>query len=757
MSTSTEIEPVSRATSELELEGPVVAFRWRAAEGWPVEHVAPNVEQVFGYPAERFLSGELLYNDIIHIDDRERVGQDCEAYLEAGIAYSVHSHYRVVRADGTVIHVDEANRVVRDADGRPTHFVGHVVDVTERREAEAKLRRHKATLTEALDIAHLGYFEWDLRTGQTDWSDEMYRMLGVDPGDIEPSLEGFCQFVHPDDLDWVYESSRKALHQPGPYKHMYRIIRADTGELRYIRGRGRVTEVTPDGDAALVVGTVQDITESVRAEEVLRNERSWLQSLIEAMPSGISFRDGEGRWLLANDRSLEFMGIKGLDYQGKTAEQLAELSESFASVMATCNRTDEEAWERGEPCSFEQHLPAQDGQVHIFDVIKVPVHEEDGSRKGLLVVKRDITAQKRTQEALEESKERLAEAQRIAHLGSRRLDLKTWQVTWSEEVDRLFGRDHNGVDGTLDLDFVLEHVLDDERERIERVTQRAAETLEPFQLEHHIVRTDGATRIVHTEGRVECDEQGEPVVMVGIIQDITERKKVEQIKEEFVSIVSHELRTPLTPITGVLTLLAGGGGGELSARAQKMVDLALRNSHRLLYLINDLLDIQKMSSGEMDFNIRELDLAKVIRESLRINLSLEHHNKITFAFSNDAPNAKVRGDSGRLTQVLTNLLSNAAKFSPPQGTVEIRLETTDDDTARVSVTDQGPGIPEEFRHRVFDKFAQADSSSTRKHGGTGLGLTISKSIIDRLDGEIGFETELGKGTTFFFELPLARD
>ncbi len=583
----------------------------------------------------------------------------------------------------------------------------------------------------------------------------MYRMLGLEPGDIEPSLEAFCEFVHPDDVDWVHNVSRATLTQQRPYNAVHRIIRRDTGELRFLRGRGRVTEQTREGKPARVVGTIQDITETVRSEEVLRHERSWLQSLIEAMPDGICFLDGEGRWLLANDQILDFLGLKGLDYQGKTGAELIELSDNYRLAHPECQRTDDEAWAGGEPYSFEQQVPGRDGQLHILDVIKVPVYEEDGSRKGLLVVTRDITERKRTEEALKESKERLAEAQRIAHLGSWHLDLRTNKVTWSDEVYGLFGVDPDaGRD--IDLEFVLDHVPERDRARVQRVTQRTAETLEPFQLEHTIVRDDGSTRIVNSRGRVEVEEDGRPVALLGVIQDITERKKVEQLKEEFVSIVSHELRTPLTPITGVLALLSGGGGGELSVRAQKMVDLALRNSHRLLYLIDDLLDIQKMSSGQMDFQMREFELAKVVKESLRINVSLEHQNDIKFVFENHTKEAIVHGDKGRLIQVMTNLLSNAAKFSSPNSVVDIRLDSAGEDRVRVSVSDDGPGIPEKFRHRVFEKFAQADSSSTRKHGGTGLGLTISKSIIERLDGEIGFETETGQGTTFFFELPVAR-
>lgn len=751
MISSTQVEIAGDAEGEERRSGPVVVFKWSATEGWPVEFVSANVEDVFGYPAARFLGGGLVYSDIIHPEDLGRVVKECDAYLESGATHSVHIQYRVIRADGRVIHVDEANRVVRDAEGRPTHYVGHVVDVTERHRAEAELRRRKATLAEALEIAQLGYWEWDLETEYVSWSNEMFAMLGVEPSAIEPSLEAFCEFVHPDDLDFVMQVSRAAVAHHTPYNAIHRIYRGDTGELRYLRGRGRVFSRDAEGKPARIVGTVQDITESVRAEEVLRNERSWLHSLIQVMPDAVSFRDGDGKWLLANDFALEFLGLKGLDYQGKTTGELAELSDNFDAVREHAEKTDQIAWKNGEPTSFEQRVPSRQGEMRTFDITKVPVYEADGSRKGLLEVARDITVRKQTEEALKESKARLAEAQRIAHLGGWELDVEERMVSWSDEVYRIFG--HEPRSEPVSYDFVVEHIPDADRQRLRRVVERAVQAGEPFQLEHHIVRADGATRIVHSQARVDSDEQGRPKRMVGIIQDITDRKKVEQLKEEFVSIVSHELRTPLTPITGVLALLAGGGGGELSPRAQQMVDLALRNSHRLLYLIDDLLDIQKMSSGQMDFHLRELELAEVVRESLRVNVGLEHQNNIKFALTDRSEGATVRADKGRLIQVMTNLLSNAAKFSPPNCVVDVVVEPTEHHTVRVAVRDEGPGIPEEFRPRVFEKFAQADSSSTRKHGGTGLGLTISRSIIERLDGEIGFETELGEGTTFYFELP----
>jgi PAS domain S-box-containing protein len=752
VSTSPKVDKLAPTEGEARLAGPVVVFQWRAEEGWPVEYVSSNVEEVFGYSASEFLGGDLLYIDIIHPDDRSRLAEECEAFVEAAATASAHSHYRVVRADGEVVYVDEANRIVRDDDGQPTHYVGHVVDVTERRQAAVQLRQRKDTLAEALEIAQLGYWEWDLRVDDVYWSDELYNMLGVEPGAVEPCWDSFREFVHPDDIEKIDHIVEATVERQNPYNIVHRIRRRSDGQLRYLRGRGKLIE-DHAGRPARLIGTIQDITETVRAEEILRNERSWLHSLIQAMPDGISFRDGEGRWLLANDYTLEYLGLTGVDYQGKTAEELAEFSDNYRVAQWDCRRTDSLAWDSGEPYAFEQEVPSESGELHTFDVIKVPVYESDHSRKGLLVVARDITDRKRTARQLEESRARLAQAQRIAHLGGWELDLDSGHVTWSDEVYRIFG--HEPGERTIDLDYVLSRLPEPDRERVERATKRTQRTGQPFQLEHAIETESGQRRIVSSQGKLEHDEDDQPRRMVGIIQDITERKHVEQLKEEFVSIVSHELRTPLTPITGVLTLLAGGGDVDLPPRIRKMVELALRNSHRLLYLIDDLLDIQKMSSGQMDFNIRRLDLSEVVGESLRINVGLEHRNAVKFVFEESCAECTVRGDKGRLIQVMTNLLSNAAKFSPANSIVDIRLERVDDSVARVLVTDNGPGIAEEFRPRVFERFAQADSSSTRKHGGTGLGLTISKSIVERLGGEIGFETEVDQGATFYFDLPLA--
>jgi PAS domain S-box-containing protein len=237
-----------------------------------------------------------------------------------------------------------------------------------------------------------------------------------------------------------------------------------------------------------------------------------------------------------------------------------------------------------------------------------------------------------------------------------------------------------------------------------------------------------------------------------VVRDITESKKIERLKSELVAVVSHELRTPITSIRGSLGLLAGGAGGTLPDKGKQLLDIALRNSERLAHLINDLLDIEKMESGKMMFDLTEQPLLPLIEQSIEANSGYAQSFNVYFVLQGKVDNVFVTVDAHRLLQVMANLLSNAAKFSPPGGQVTIALTHTDN-TARVSVRDHGPGIPSEFWPRIFHKFSQADSSDTRAKSGTGLGLAISKAIVERMGGVIGFDTGPGEGTTFWFELP----
>jgi len=216
--------------------------------------------------------------------------------------------------------------------------------------------------------------------------------------------------------------------------------------------------------------------------------------------------------------------------------------------------------------------------------------------------------------------------------------------------------------------------------------------------------------------------------------------------------VSHELRTPLTSILGSLALLSGGVAGELPAAVAPLIDVAHRNSQRLILLVNDILDMEKVESGKMTFDLQPVELIALLKQSLETNRDYAQTYKVSFALVSELPEARIMADANRLLQVFANLLSNAAKFSPPGETITASVERIGEQI-RTSVTDHGSGIPEQFKQKIFQKFAQADASDTRSKGGTGLGLSISKAIVEKMGGSIGFNSQPNVGTTFYVDFP----
>ncbi|MDD4963807.1 MAG: PAS domain S-box protein [Gallionella sp.] len=246
---------------------------------------------------------------------------------------------------------------------------------------------------------------------------------------------------------------------------------------------------------------------------------------------------------------------------------------------------------------------------------------------------------------------------------------------------------------------------------------------------------------------------GDKRVFTGIVRDITERVKVERMKSEFISTVSHELRTPLTSIRGSLALIVGGVVGELPAKIKPLIEIAHKNSERLILLVNDILDMEKIEAGKMEFDMQPTELMPLLAQALEGNRAYGEQYKVSYVLANTLPEMMIKVDSNRLMQVFANLLSNAAKFSPSGDKVLVAVECMAQQV-RVSVKDHGSGIPDAFKGQIFQKFAQADASDTKKKGGTGLGLSITKAIIEQMGGSIGFTSHPNVETTFFVEFPI---
>ncbi len=289
-----------------------------------------------------------------------------------------------------------------------------------------------------------------------------------------------------------------------------------------------------------------------------------------------------------------------------------------------------------------------------------------------------------------------------------------------------------------------------ELEAFEALTPR---TIDGFQREIRFLRRDGTTLWGNLTLSLLRDQAGVPRHVIGVLQDITMRKQAEQAKDEFISVVGHELRTPLTSIRGSLGLLEGGVFGKLPTEAASMVALAVTNTDRLVRLINNILDTERMDAGRMELELAPVKASVLVGNAMQIVQMAATQARMTFT-SDVQEDIAVCADSDRIIQVLVNLLSNAVKFSPRWSTIAVEV-TADEGRALFSIEDRGRGIPADRLETIFMRFRQVDSSDAREKGGSGLGLAISRDIVEHHGGQMSVESVLGAGSTFRFTLPLS--
>ncbi|HWN52451.1 MAG TPA: PAS domain S-box protein [Xanthobacteraceae bacterium] len=398
---------------------------------------------------------------------------------------------------------------------------------------------------------------------------------------------------------------------------------------------------------------------------------------------------------------------------------------------------------KGEPIEdFDTIRLARNGRRIDVALSVCPIKSELGEVIGVVKIARDLTAKRLTEETF-----RLAVE--LCPSGLVMVDGAGNIVMANGEIERQFGYSR------VELIGQSIEILVPETMRVLHMQYRGSFASKPEARRAGAGRDLLGRRKDGSEFPVEVGlnpvETHEGMLVFGVIVDISERKRIERLKDEFVATVSHELRTPLTSISASLGLLVGAADVKLPEAAKRLVTIAHSNSQRLVRLINDILDVEKIESGKVIFNLQRVEVGTLVAQAIDANLALAASYGVGLRFEETSA-SEVRTDPDRLMQVVTNLLSNAINFSPRDSEVVVAIENSGENV-RVTVRDHGPGISADFRPRIFDKFAQADGSNSRQKGGSGLGLSIVKQIVTQLGGKVDFSDAPGGGAVFYVEIP----
>lgn len=632
-----------------------------------------------------------------------------------------------------------------------------IFDTTDYKQAQAALTESEQRFRDFAQSAADRFWETDKnhRIIFTSAPRDRYLMWGE--GGMMGRLRWDMPSLEADEAQWA--DLRRDMEHHVPVRNFRCRAKDSSGAIRYLRING-----VPTFDAHGVFGGYRGTTVDETAEVSARQEAEGIQHLLrlttESVPAFIGYHDKETRLRYANSFYKRIAGVEADALIGRT------IAEVFGEEMAQRSQPYVARALMGEVTRHDNDLIALDGSIVRTESTLIPDRDENGNVVGFFVMSLDVTERKRAESERERTRLALEAAQRLAHVGSFERTFDSEQFYWTEELYHIHGLDPDGPPVTMDL--FLQHIHPGDRDRVQRLLDKAIRTRQrSYSFEYRAVRPDGVERNVTASGEFTYDADGTPVKMIGSIQDITAQKRIQaalerakldaetanRAKTEFLSSMSHELRTPMNAVLGYTQLLLQNKKEPVSTRQQRQLNQILKSGQHLLNLINDILDLSRIESGRVELAIRDLPLDKVVAECLGLVDSLAARNRISIV---DKTRGKspfvVHCDDVRLKQAMVNLLSNAIKFNRMGGKVTIDCEERRDGSIRISIEDTGNGIPLTRQRELFEPFSRLDATQ-RGIEGTGIGLAISKQLIERMGGKIGFTSEVGVGSTFWIDVP----
>lgn len=649
--------------------------------------------------------------------------------------------------------------------GRLSGFVVVLTDNSDQHKLHETLGQRDEEISLVLMTAGACFWQWNLETNEVKGAESIWRLLGQVPATPGGTSHALFDTVHPDDLGRVRQSIESHLAQHTTSFHTE--FRALTGARAWMWMRcvGQVTRWNGAGKPVAISGVMMIVDEQHAAAERLSESESRFEVMANNAPVLL--------WIAGLDKGCFFFNKTWLQFTGRTLEQ--EQGDGWATGvhpedLQRCIAIYTKCFDNREPFEMEYRLRRHDGQHRWILDRGVPRFGESGAFLGFIGSCMDVEDRRTAERAAAERLERLEESERLSHLGHWSWDVHSGNVVWSREVFRLFEVDPAA--GEPDLQRMIATYEASSAQRLSEAIDEAIKKKKSYDLT--LRRRGPGEHWLHATGRPRMDSLGALSGLFGTVMDVTERvlnerrliealgaaQTASRSKSEFLANMSHEIRTPLTAIMGYADVLMEDGDLTRAPQARvEAVETILRNGQHLLTLINDILDLSKIEAGKMIVESIAVDPVQIIEEVVSLLRVRAAGKNLVLTSRYDTPvPLSISSDPVRLRQILMNLAGNAVKFTET-GTVQIVASVAGTEQApslRIAIVDTGIGIEAEHVGKLFEAFTQADTSTTRRFGGTGLGLQISARLAEALKATITATSTPGAGSVFTLSMPISR-
>ncbi|ABZ93224.1 Sensor histidine kinase and response regulator of a two component complex [Leptospira biflexa serovar Patoc strain 'Patoc 1 (Ames)'] len=765
--------------------GPYVIFRYKFDSEFLITYVSPNVSLNLGYQTGDFKKGMLKIENLVHPDDKKQIEIEEKEYINQK-QRTYQREFRFKKPDGHYIYISEYS-VVSYYDSYPTEKISYLSDISERKEKELEIKNQRDELNrirvlfeETNAAANVGAWEVDLVHNSIYWAKETKRIHEV-PEDYVPNLETAFQF-YPVESEQIAlkKAFEEAIKNRKSYEQILQ-IKTFTGKSKWVRTIGH--GVFENEKCIRVFGSFQDITNSVNLDKQKEEALSKLETILDATThvtiigtdiNGIITHFNKGAEYHLQYTAEEMIGKTSPSILHKEDEVLYR-AESLSQEFGVPIFGFETFVHKARLGAFDSHewtYIRKDGTEFPVQLVITASKNPKGEITGFLGIGIDISAQKATEEALRESERRWQFALEGSGDGIWDWNAETDQVYFSNQWKAMLGYADSEI-GTDISEWEKRVHPDDLNQCLLALEKHYNGETNIYMNEHRMKCKDGSYKWILDRGKViERNEDGKPLRVIGTHTDITHRKILENdliiarekaenasiAKSNFLANMSHEIRTPLNGVIGFADLLMRTDLNQVQRKYMETVHLSALS---LLDLINDILDFSKIESGKMELykeRVNIFDLLHQIAEIVK-HKAYEKGLELILNISPKVPR-NVFVDSLRLRQILLNLIGNALKFTL-KGEIQIKLTATpvnqNEFEFLFEVIDTGIGINKENQNKIFEVFAQADSSTTRQFGGTGLGLSISSKLLQLFDSKIELESELNHGSRFYFKFTTIAD